>query len=585
MLDLAIRFRMVLGVVLLLISPSVLYAAAGDLDPTFGVNGVVDTDLSVSSLYTAAIAIQPDGKILVAGSTSDTTLVLARYEADGTLDVTFGTAGFVTMNSVGDASVGDVTTDGSGNIFVLTAETTGMVTADIRTIKLDGTGAYDATFGIGGIATENTSILEIPIRVIALESGAVLVYLGARLIQYNSLGARDASFGAGGEVVPATEINGNGSQSGGAVALQPDGKILVGGLGYDDQPVMMRYGASGTPDGTFGVGGVVHFSLPADIALFSMVGVLEDGDITAAGVYATPALNTFGVRLNSDGTLGPDGITYLTDVPNLYSWGATEPNGNLVMLTPSSVLRMTSDGELDSGFAQGGQRPLTTDVFAGGLPLRLREQSDGKIVVVGPGPAPVYRIVRMFGAATTCAAAKEACVSKTVAARLKCIQKAQAGGALVSATCLTSSEAKFLACIQSADVKHVDCQVAGNGGAALAAVDAFVGDVVTDLDPGNGTPFSVATVNTCLAKKNGCVSKFAKALIACLRKAHQKLLPLDQTCTAKAAAKFDGGSEPAKGCFERVEPSGSCLTTDDTVLSKAKVEAFVHELGGSMTGQ
>jgi uncharacterized delta-60 repeat protein len=86
---------------LLLGVATVAAAAPGDLDPTFGVGGTVVTDLGGSD-YPGAIAVQPDGKIVVAGArfigpaaTPRSAIVLVRYRSDGTLDATFGAGGIV----------------------------------------------------------------------------------------------------------------------------------------------------------------------------------------------------------------------------------------------------------------------------------------------------------------------------------------------------------------------------------------------------------------------------------------------------------------------------------------------------------
>src|SRR5262245_17953991 len=85
--DMGKLIRLVLTVVLIV--PSPLSAADGDLDPTFGVGGIVITDFSGGYDYAFALVLQPDGKIVTAGHTSSG-FALARYNSNGSLDTSFG---------------------------------------------------------------------------------------------------------------------------------------------------------------------------------------------------------------------------------------------------------------------------------------------------------------------------------------------------------------------------------------------------------------------------------------------------------------------------------------------------------------
>jgi hypothetical protein len=97
----------------------------------------------------------------------------------------------------------------------------------------------------------------------------------------------------------------------------------------------------------------------------------------------------------------------------------------------------------------------------------------------------------------------------------------------------------------------------------------------------------IASANKCSAGKVKCVVNKTKALLGCHGKAAGKGLTVDAACIAKAKAKFDGGADPAKGCFEKLEAKGEkagakpnvvCPTSDDTAAIEAKVDAFVDDL-------
>ena len=111
------------------------------------------------------------------------------------------------------------------------------------------------------------------------------------------------------------------------------------------------------------------------------------------------------------------------------------------------------------------------------------------------------------------------------------------------------------------DLVKSPCATTGDTGSLGAKVDAFVNDVVTELDPGYPTP----VLNKCSAGKKKCVANKVKAHPRLLRKDATKP---DPTALAAASrrrkAKFDGGADPTKGCFAKLEakalPSSTCLT-------------------------
>jgi uncharacterized delta-60 repeat protein len=94
-------FAAVFGV--LMFTAGTAGAAAGMLDPTFGTGGRVSTSIGTMAAYGYCMSVQPDGKILVGGTTGDGSwdFALARYNSNGTLDLTFDNDGKVTTNFVG----------------------------------------------------------------------------------------------------------------------------------------------------------------------------------------------------------------------------------------------------------------------------------------------------------------------------------------------------------------------------------------------------------------------------------------------------------------------------------------------------
>jgi len=88
-------------------TPSYLQATPGDLDPTFGTGGKVTTDFGGGTDQAFAVALQPDGKIVAAGQANND-FALARYNPDGSLDNSFGTAGMVTTDFCGSLDAATV---------------------------------------------------------------------------------------------------------------------------------------------------------------------------------------------------------------------------------------------------------------------------------------------------------------------------------------------------------------------------------------------------------------------------------------------------------------------------------------------
>ncbi len=119
------------------------------------------------------------------------------------------------------------------------------------------------------------------------------------------------------------------------------------------------------------------------------------------------------------------------------------------------------------------------------------------------------------------------------------------------------------------------CPTEDDTAALEAKVDAFVADVREELDPG-----SVVDLNPCTAAKLKCVSKKNKCKLGVYAKGFKKGLPPDPAKLQKCEDKFDGGTDPTKGCFEKAEAKvpPTCVTLDDTAAHEAKVDAEVNDV-------
>ena len=290
----------------------------GSLDTTFGTDGKVTTNFSADDSGNA-VALQPDGKIVVAGYTN-TNFAVARYNADGTLDTTFDSDGKVTT------AIGSGTDKGyalglqpDGKI-VVAGESHNGTDKDFALARYNANGTLDNTFGTVdsgqtrlGYATTTIGSADDVAYGLALQPDGKIVLAGQSnngsnldfaLARYNANGTLDTSFGTGGKVTTAF---GNGIDSISAVALQPDGKIVVAGYTNTDF-ALARYNANGSLDTSFSNDGKVTTDLGTAFDAVYAVALQPDGKIVAAGEILT----AFGLaRYNADGSLdttfGEDG--------------------------------------------------------------------------------------------------------------------------------------------------------------------------------------------------------------------------------------------------------------------------------------
>jgi len=176
-----------------------------------------------------AVVVQPDGKIVVAGGISD--IVVLRYLPDGSLDATFDVDGMVTMDISGNSeSASAVTLHPDGRIIVAGGTYNGVET-DFALLSLNPDGSLDTSFGIDGLVTSDHGGSESGGSIVRQPNGKLVVAGAASgddfaLARYHPDGSLDTTFGVAGWVITDFGYGRDFSQE---VALQPDGKILVAG--------------------------------------------------------------------------------------------------------------------------------------------------------------------------------------------------------------------------------------------------------------------------------------------------------------------------------------------------------------------
>lgn len=326
---------------------AVALAAPGDLDPGFGGDGTVTTEIGSYGRAAWAVAIQPDGKVVVGGR-AEYRFALARYTSDGSLDPTFDGDGMVTTQVGGySESAYDIALQQDGKIVA---------------VGSTAPGGYCCQFAVA---------------------------------RFNPNGSPDTSFDGDGKVVTPFA----GLTEAFAVAIQPDGKIVVGGHAYS--PIggggfaLARYNADGSLDTTFDGDGKVVTSFPGSTSddAISAIAIQPDGKIVVSG-SGGPGHDFLVARYTTTGNLdvGFDGDgTVATDFGG-YDRGedlAIQPDGRIVVAGTGNerlgIARYTSDGSLDTSFSEDGK--ATTSFPAQGVySMRgygVALQPNGKIVAVG----------------------------------------------------------------------------------------------------------------------------------------------------------------------------------------------------------
>ncbi len=344
----------------------VRYKTNGDLDETFGNNGIVIKDFGVNGQqnshgdFLRSVALQPDGKIVVGGSSAISPTIsrwtLARYNEYGSLDKGFG--------DVGDEGIVLTTIR---NSFVIEYINSLIIQPDNKIIAV----------GVSHITDTDVAVA-----------------------RYNTDGTPDSTFG-GGDGIVTTPIGGS-NDRGNAAVIQPDGKIIVFGdfdAGGHDKVFLARFNSNGILDTSFGSGGIVKDNYEYHNGARDMA-LQPDGKILVTGSTGNTSSsgNTYIARYDSDGKLdtsfggsgkivksfssGNDGANSLILQPDgKIILGGYEDVGG-ISGTDFALRRFNTDGSLDTEFGTGGS--FVTPIGSGNeLINSLALQNDGKIIAAG----------------------------------------------------------------------------------------------------------------------------------------------------------------------------------------------------------
>ncbi len=273
----------------------VRYLPNGELDSTFGSSGKVISTVTGDDSG-RSIALQSDGKILVAGSawggSAHYNFVLARYTADGFLDSSFGTGGSVkTPIGPEDDFAYSVAIQSDGKIVVAGQAYNG-TNVDFAMARYTASGSLDTSFGTGGKVLTAATAGDDEGRSVAIQSDGKILIAGSSqigsftdhvLIRYTSSGSLDSTFGNAGVVI--TQVS-NRYDYGKSMCLQSDGKILVGGYGSNGTSfdfTLVRYTPNGEPDSAFGSDGKVMTPVGPRHDYGQCIALQPDGKIIVGG--------------------------------------------------------------------------------------------------------------------------------------------------------------------------------------------------------------------------------------------------------------------------------------------------------------
>ncbi|MDZ4286557.1 MAG: putative Ig domain-containing protein [Prosthecobacter sp.] len=390
----------------------------GDLDLTFNTTGQVITPISGQWDDAFGVAVQSDGKIVVAGMADmpgGMDFALIRYNIDGSLDSGFGDDGIriIDFNGGGDVPQG-VVIQSNGKIVVAGYSHVGGVGAtDFAVARCHPDGSLDGTFGSGGkVTTAIGSSYDSGYSVAVQTDGKILVAgssTGANgddiaVVRYNTNGSLDAGFGSGGKMI--TDIAGNPDYAYG-VAVQSDGKVVVTGYYHATANggtsgasnvglVLLRYRTNGTLDTAFGSGGKVTMLVPGGDIFGYAIAMQSDSRIVVAGYAYDSNENDSDiavVRFNTNGSVDTDfgsGGKAVAGFPGSGSEDrghslAIQKDGKIIVggnfESDVALVRFRANGVLDPSFGSGGT--VRTEFINSNARWKIAPQSDEKIVVAG----------------------------------------------------------------------------------------------------------------------------------------------------------------------------------------------------------
>ena len=393
---------------MILVSRSIVHASDGDLDTTWGGDGVVisaHTDPSSAN----AVANYPGDRVLVVGSVTDfpvSSILLTRFLVDGSPDTTCNNTGQF-VDTVNDAITSDVIVLPDCS-FVITGTMQINNKGTLFVAKFTSTCNLDANFGTAGIATYS-ALLGTSGRALVVQSDGKIVVVGDEsstvsdssdkrilITRFSDLGILDTSFGSNGRFISSTNEKGQAQD----VVIDSSGRIIftgsIVGTVAPGAAIVGRLTSNGQLDSTFATLGYFINEFNGD-AQFNAIALRPNGNLVAVGTYGGPSPSAqqspIVVCLTQTGAFdsdcGVNGWAYLpTANSDVYADDVIVTSDNKILLSgminPTNpqpfVMRLNHNGTLDNNFATSGTWRGTSLI---GRMFSVTIQSDGRILAAG----------------------------------------------------------------------------------------------------------------------------------------------------------------------------------------------------------
>lgn len=387
------------------------YNSDGSLDKNFGFKGIVLTGFNGELIQGRSLALQSDGKILMAGYIKYSRIVIFRYNNDGSIDNTFGTNGHIQIEPRTNESYNHpfIAIQEDSKIIV-SVGMMNLMNEGFVMFRFNSNGSLDNSFGNQGRIKRNFAEIEgsgTSAYWVKLQTDGKIVLSGMNskygiTARYNPNGSIDTSFGNNGAVMEDYFI----CNPGNSLIIQPNGKILVAGTGIDTIDwytnfTTLRYNTDGTLDNTFSNDGKVITKWDEESVKGYCATLQTDGKIVFAGsnykgglFYASQNYDIILSRYNSNGT--PDNTFGTNGIVISDTDGSDDVANSIVLQADNKILiagfkyagneynlmmRFNTNGEIDTSFNKTGR--ITIQKKSEDVANSIILGPDSKIIVAG----------------------------------------------------------------------------------------------------------------------------------------------------------------------------------------------------------
>ncbi len=361
------------------------------LDTSFGNSGKVTLALGLADDEAFAVAVQADGKIVLAGrsfSAGQSDFALARFDTAGAIDTTFGSGGKVSTDFSGASDVAYALAILSDGTLVAGGTATSGASSLFALAKYLANGSLDTSFGTAGKVTLPIGSTQDEIRALGVQPNGYLLAAGfskasnfdLAVVRLTLAGALDTTFDSDGK---KTLSIGTGDDKAHALAIQNDGRIVLAGssvVSNITQLAVTRLSSDGSLDTTFGSSGSKTISSTSSSQIQDSAfgaSILSDGSIVVSGksdngsapqifIAALTSAGVLNTDFSDDGKLLTNFSTAATALSGYGNAQALQSDGNILVVgnyTSSKgvdfgALSIDRQGSADAGFGSLGGETL-----------------------------------------------------------------------------------------------------------------------------------------------------------------------------------------------------------------------------------